>query len=298
MPKSKVEYDCGFSVNLYCQHSKRIVYLDNVIAPVSVIIPCYRCADTIFRAVDSIAAQTLRPAEVILVDDASNDGTLESLYQLQARYPKHWIQVIPLPNNVGPGTARNVGWEAATQSYIAFLDADDSWHSQKIEIQYRWMAKHPEVALTGHGYRIVENNIVQNEYSGINTCQPNRAAVWQLLLSNRFQTPTLMLRRDVQQRFKDGKRYSEDYLLLLQIFFSDHPCYRFGEELTFLHKAEFGAGGLTGRLWNLEMGELNTYYEIYKQKLVGLGLFIFLSFYSLLKFLRRVILAKVLRRLY
>jgi glycosyltransferase involved in cell wall biosynthesis len=272
--------------------------LASVIAPISVIIPCYRCTDTILRAVESVAAQTVRPAELILVDDASNDGTLESLYRLQARYPKDWIQVVSLPKNVGPGTARNVGWEAAAQPYLAFLDADDSWHTQKIEIQYSWMAKHPEVALTGHGYRIVKNNFINNEDSRISATQPSRAAVWQLLLSNRFQTPTLMLRRDLPQRFKDGKRYSEDYLLLLQIFFSDLPCYRFREKLTYLHKEEFGAGGLTGRLWNLEVGELNTYHEIYKQKLVGLGPFIILSFYSLLKFVRRVILAKVLRRLY
>ena len=120
------------------------------LAKVSVVIPCYRCADTIARAVTSIAEQTSRPAEVILVDDCSGDDTLATLYELQAEYPQGWVKVIESPKNAGPGTARNLGWEAATQAYIAFLDADDSWHPQKIEMQYGWMSKNPEVALTGH----------------------------------------------------------------------------------------------------------------------------------------------------
>ena len=58
-----------------------------VTAPVSVIIPCFRCTKTIARALASVAAQTLRPAEVILVDDASGDGTRAVLHELQAYYP-------------------------------------------------------------------------------------------------------------------------------------------------------------------------------------------------------------------
>jgi len=78
-------------------------------ADVSVIIPCYRCTDTIERAVNSIAEQTLLPAEVILVDDLSGDNTLAQLHRIQENYPQGWIHVIALPKNASPGTARNVG---------------------------------------------------------------------------------------------------------------------------------------------------------------------------------------------
>ena len=59
---------------------------DNVVAPVSVVIPCYRCAATIARAIASIAQQTRKPAEVLLVDDASGDGTLAVLQELAQQH--------------------------------------------------------------------------------------------------------------------------------------------------------------------------------------------------------------------
>ncbi|MDR9769531.1 glycosyltransferase family 2 protein [Acetomicrobium sp.] len=121
--------------------------------PVSVVVPCYCCEDTIERAVVSVMSQTALPGEVILVDDASPDHgrTLSKLQELQERFrDKTHIEIIALKNNSGPSVARNAGWETATQPYIAFLDADDAWHPQKLEIQYGWMKEHPEIALTGH----------------------------------------------------------------------------------------------------------------------------------------------------
>ncbi|HEX7588324.1 MAG TPA: glycosyltransferase, partial [Anaerolineae bacterium] len=65
-------------------------------ASVSVVIPCYRCAENIARAVESVVRQTLSPAEVILVDDGSGDDTLATLRALQTRYGLAWIKVIAL----------------------------------------------------------------------------------------------------------------------------------------------------------------------------------------------------------
>src|SRR5215831_14326963 len=97
-------------------------------APVSAVIPCYRCGATIRRALESVAGQTLLPSEVILVDDCSADGTEAELRQIATEYPQGWIKVVSLSANGGPGVARNGGWDAAAQPYVAFLDADDCWH--------------------------------------------------------------------------------------------------------------------------------------------------------------------------
>ena len=107
-------------------------------APVSAVIPCYRCKDTIDAAVASIAAQTLPPAEVILVDDCGRDGTLETLHELASVYPPGWVKVVSQPTNGGPSCARNAGWRTATQEYVAFLDADDSWAPAKLELQIEY----------------------------------------------------------------------------------------------------------------------------------------------------------------
>jgi glycosyltransferase involved in cell wall biosynthesis len=139
------------------------------IARVSVVIPCYRCADTIERAVMSVAEQTLKPYEVILVEDCSGDYTLDVLYSLQSQFDVDWIKIIPLKVNSGPGTARNVGWNASQQDYIAFLDADDSWHPQKIEIQYGWMVKNSDVDMTGHDFQYLKTMDEPTEKHNVDT---------------------------------------------------------------------------------------------------------------------------------
>ena len=100
-------------------------------APVTVVVPCYRCATTIERAVVSVAEQMQRPAELVLVDDASADGTLEVLHALATRHGD-WVKVIALPSNRGAASARNAGWDAATQPLVAFLDSDDACHPPKL----------------------------------------------------------------------------------------------------------------------------------------------------------------------
>ncbi len=124
------------------------------VAPVSVVVPCYRCADTIGPAVASIAAQLLPPAEVLLVDDCSGDRTLDRLHEVAGRYPDGWVRVFSLPTNGGPSSARNLGWEHARQPYIALLDADDTWHPEKLSIQMGVLADDPAIALLAHAMNV------------------------------------------------------------------------------------------------------------------------------------------------
>lgn len=258
-------------------------------APVSAIVPCYRCADTIERAIVSVASQTRRPYELILVDDASGDNTLDVLQNLRDRYGTDWIRIIPLPQNGGPSLARNKGWEAATQPYIAFLDADDAWHPRKIEIQYNWMKNYSDVALTGHDCIWIK--------PGESPCTdlPREWKAWHvtprhLLLSNRFPTRSVMLRRDIPFRFEPAKRHSEDYLLWLQIVLEGYEAWRLELPLAYLFKAPYGEGGLSGNLWEMEKGEIGNYIWLYRKGYLNWFSVYGLVVYSLFKFLRRVFL--------
>ncbi|MGH3745033.1 MAG: glycosyltransferase family 2 protein, partial [Mycobacteriales bacterium] len=93
---------------------------DTVQIPVSVIIPAYQRAGLVGRAVRSALEQRPAPAEVVVVDDCSTDGTAQAAEQAGAR-------VVSLPHNQGQGGARNAGIEAAVQPWIALLDSDDEW---------------------------------------------------------------------------------------------------------------------------------------------------------------------------
>ena len=259
-------------------------------AQVSVIIPCYRCADTIDRAVESVISQTWLPKEILLVEDCSQDEgkTLASLYHLQQRLQdKVTIKVIPLPKNTGPGCARNAGWDEAQQPYLAFLDADDSWHPEKLEIQYKWMESHQDVDLTGHLSIFLANNVVPPTL-------PERLTVrsisrYVLLLSNRFPTRSVMLRRDIVNRFEPTKRYAEDYLLWLRIVLDGKSAWLMELTLAYSYKTDFGAGGLTQDLWKMECGELDTYRKIYREGSISVALYWCITLYSMLKYLRRLL---------
>ncbi|MCR4303908.1 MAG: glycosyltransferase [Gallionella sp.] len=260
-------------------------------SPVSVIIPCYRCADTIERAVESVIVQTLPPKEILLVEDCSDDKgvALASMSRLQQNFQgKASIRIIPLKKNSGPGGARNVGWDEAQQPYLAFLDADDSWHPRKLEIQYQWMESHPEVALTGHPSVLIESGKSIPVLPEQLKARP--ISGYSLLISNCFPTRSVMLRREIAYRFDPAKRYAEDYLLWLRIVLGGKSAWLLELPLAYSYKADFGAKGLTGNLWKMEIGELDTYRRVCKDGMIPRTVHLGLSLLSLLKYLRRLIL--------
>lgn len=99
----------------------------------SVIMPAYRAQETIGRAIESVLSQTDTNLELIVINDCSTDQTSEIAKNF-ARQDSRVI-VIDLPKNKGVAVARNVGIETARGDFIAFLDADDAWVSNKLEKQ-------------------------------------------------------------------------------------------------------------------------------------------------------------------
>lgn len=257
-------------------------------APVSVVIPCYRCVDTIGRALASVAKQTWLPAEVLLIEDASGDDTLQYLYELQAAYPEGWVRITALHRNVGPGVARNTGWDMAIQPYVAFLDADDAWHAEKIRLQLGWMLAHPQAALTGHAVQVLDTEQQSACPPLPQTIEFQQVLPLQQLLSSRFHPPATIVRKELPYRFVEGKRQSEDYLLFTEICLDGLACYRSSTPLAFLFKEHYGVSGLTGSLWLGEKGELDFYFRLARAgRIPRLSLFFFVPF-SLAKYLRRL----------
>lgn len=236
------------------------------VAPVSVVVPCYRCSDTIASSVTSIAAQTLVPAEVLLVDDCSDDGTLETLHELASRYPSGWVKVLASPRNGGPSQARNIGWEHASQEYIAFLDADDTWAPSKLELQVGALRADPEIALIAHRMDVRDRTAGHPQVH-----PPVRVRIvgrWRLLLNNPFPTASVVLRRDLPFRFNEDFRRVEDFLLWAQIGFSGHRCAKINQTLASWHKPNFGAGGLSGDLAAMHRAGKEVRRELLRQGLV------------------------------
>src|SRR5919205_4589183 len=97
--------------------------------PIIVIIPVYNGESYVAEAIESILDQTYRPAEVIVVDDGSTDNTAEVVKRFG-----DVVQYHHQPNR-GAGAARNRGVELSHGEFLAFLDADDLWHKDKLAHQ-------------------------------------------------------------------------------------------------------------------------------------------------------------------
>lgn len=235
-------------------------------APVSVVVPCYRCADTIGASVASVAAQSLPPAEVLLVDDCSGDGTLDALHEVASRYPPGWIKVLGSPRNGGPSQARNIGWAHANQPYIAFLDADDTWAPAKLELQMAALRDDPQIALIAHRMDVRDRNAGHPPIH-----PPVRVRILgrkRLLLNNPFPTASVVLRRDLPFRFNENFRRVEDFLLWAQICFSGYRCVKLNQTLASWHKENYGAGGLSGDLAAMHRAGKEVRRELLRQGLV------------------------------
>lgn len=98
---------------------------------VSAILTCYNSQATIRRAVESVVAQTFGDLEIVVVDDASRDGTISVVESV----PDRRIRLVRNARNLGIGGAKNVGVAQARGAYIAFLDSDDEWLPNKLEVQ-------------------------------------------------------------------------------------------------------------------------------------------------------------------
>ena len=105
---------------------------------ISVIVPAYNAQNTILETIASVRAQTFTDFELIIVDDGSSDRTLELLQNIQDSR----IKLVTYENG-GVSVARNRGVSLATSEYLAFIDADDLWTPDKLELQLAALQQHP-----------------------------------------------------------------------------------------------------------------------------------------------------------
>ncbi len=117
---------------------------------ISIIMPCYNESTRIEQAVESVRQQSFADYELIIIDDGSKDDSREVLSRLTKNYDfvKFWSQ----PNK-GAGVARNHGLSKARGGFVAFLDADDSWHKQCLYKLHSKLVATPEAALAYCGWQ-------------------------------------------------------------------------------------------------------------------------------------------------
>jgi glycosyltransferase involved in cell wall biosynthesis len=149
---------------------------------VSVVVPAYNAVRTLPAALESVALQTFRDFEIVVVDDGSTDATAEVARSLGAPNLRVVSQI-----NAGHAAARNTGIQTARGRYVAFLDADDLWLPDKLARQLAELRARPGVRALQTGAARVDDglNMLWDE-----PCRDSRDALWETLC---FQNmPALM----------------------------------------------------------------------------------------------------------
>ena len=193
---------------------------------ISIVIPTYNRADLINIPLNSAINQSYREIEIIVVDDGSVDNTekvVKAIDDSRIRYLRH-------RSNKGGAAARNTGIEAAKGEYIAFLDSDDAWVSDKLELQLAHMQKFPNpekvVSYTQAFHSL--SGISEDTYHAFDEKffipkrgkEPNES-VSDYLFCNKgtLLTSTLMLHRSlaINTRFRDSLRKHQDWDFCLRL---------------------------------------------------------------------------------
>ncbi len=198
---------------------------------ISVIIPAYRAAATIARAVESVLAQTVRAAEILVVDDGSPDDLAAAL----APYGKR-VTLVRQPNG-GAASARNLGIERARGDFIAFLDADDYWEPEKLEWQLAVFERHPELGLVAGQYSVQQPDGVKRR-AGLRSGPERFERVQRARGAAAFRaaaevwTGTVLVRREAlgDERFVSGLEPAEDRDLWVRLI-AKTPMYLCSEPL-------------------------------------------------------------------
>jgi glycosyltransferase involved in cell wall biosynthesis len=176
---------------------------------VTIVIPCFNAAPTIAMALAAARAQTYRPIEIIAVDDGSRDDTVAIL----ERHSADDLRIIRCERNGGAAAARNRAIAVANGTYLAFLDADDSWAPDKLTRQLAAIDAHPEMVMVGCRAE-VERLEGGREPVNANREPPQGAEAWRNILHHSFYVPSVIVARtDATRRiggFTAAMRAGED----------------------------------------------------------------------------------------
>lgn len=178
---------------------------------VSVIMPTYNSGTTIAQSIESVLNQTLSEFELLIVDDKSNDDTIDLIQRYEAQDSR--IKLVIKESNSGVAEARNVGILAATGEYITFLDSDDLWAPNKLQVQYDFMEKR-RLQFTFMNYEIIN---VENHVVGYRTSPYAVIEYKQMLRGNQIGMLTVMLDSEIMKKHLMRTIGHEDYVAWLEI---------------------------------------------------------------------------------
>jgi glycosyltransferase involved in cell wall biosynthesis len=254
---------------------------------ISAIIPMYNSEKTIINALNSVKVQTLGVGEfeIIVINDGSTDKSQSLVEDYIKKNPEMNFQLLNQENK-GVSNARNSGLKIAKGEYIALLDADDEWLSEKTEKQLRYFENKnlniDFLATKGNDkeilypYKIGRNNLGEITFR-------------KLLIRNEILAPTVMFKRKVFENtgfFDENQKHAEDVNYWMRVSLNN-KMYILNESLVFVGggKRTFGVSGLSANLSAMEKGFKKNLKEMYMLKNINSVQYLLLRLFYKAKYL-------------
>tara|TARA_B100000941_G_C28462154_1_gene531356 strand:- start:57 stop:800 length:744 start_codon:yes stop_codon:yes gene_type:complete len=200
---------------------------------VSVIIPYYKKKNFILNSINSVVSQTYKKIEILIVYDDESYDDLKFLEKIKKKDER--IKLIINKKRRGAGISRNIGIFYSTGKYVAFLDADDTWHADKLKKQISFMVGNNYLA-SHTSYQIIDlkKNIIGKRIAR------NFTDFKDLLKSCDIGTSTVILKKEI---FTDEIKFpsiktKEDFVLWLRILKKNIKIYGLNENLMLWTKSE------------------------------------------------------------
>ncbi len=216
---------------------------------VSVILPVYNAEDYVTETIESVLNQSYKNFEFIIVDHACTDSSSNIIAQFLDRDKR--IKVIKLDiNKGGPAYPRNVAMKVAQGEYLAFIDSDDLWMPEKLELQMNFMAQQGLNFTSSNIYVIDEKSKNRIFLSMLYRIKLSYRSYFKsqcaFVMNNFIMLPSVMIKRDLINSFNEEEDYiaAEDYALWLSLLGRDDVSY--GLIRKPLIRYRFGKNSLSG----------------------------------------------------
>lgn len=257
---------------------------------ISVIIPVFNAEDTIVDCINSVISQTRCDLidEILVIDDGSTDRTVQ---EIEHSINSDLVRVVSKANG-GVSSARNEGIRLSQGSWIALLDSDDIWLSNKIEKQYEKIVYYPEIKFIGTN-RNNENVKLGNKIDD----DLYQLKLRHILMKNWPHTSTVLIDRSVFDEigmFDETMKYAEDGDLWNRIIVH-YPLYYISESLEIAggYKLAYGEKGLSANLEGMHAGNIHNLRKLREQSELRTIEYTFWRVYFEVKYVKRIIVTKL-----
>ncbi len=235
---------------------------------ISVIIPFFNASRYLKESIESVISQTFDDWELILIDDGSTDDSVQIVTRLSLTEPR--IKILS-QKNAGQAAARNNGIKSSKAKFIAFLDADDIWVKNKLEVQLKHLESEKVDVIYSLGILMFENDNNRTEPYHWVTGRLDGMAMFEELTKSNFMNPgTVLLRRSIFDKVGlfdevDALRGTEDFDLWMRITRAGFVVFGMDDHLAYYRVRATGEHTITHKQY---YGKLYCYNKYLKDKSV------------------------------